>query len=350
MYKSKIIIDLDNTITIDSKEKGYPDKELNSKVLEAINEAKKEYDLIVFTARNMLSLNGDINEINKITKPIAEKWLKGKSVPYDKLILGKPYCGKAGAYVDDKNMAIDEFIFRFSSPFKNKTIDVIIPFYNEKENILKVYNDVKRLERIFNIKNFLFVDNGSSDGSNIIFDNLRDRDDKLKVLKVKQNIGYGHGIKTGLNESLADFSLINHSDCQFDTFSYFLNHLSVIENLPEPSSIFSYRLNRSFTEKINTSVLRLFLSIISFKFIKEFNGQPKLIDNGKIKGYIDQLPDNFSLDYSLLSVLKPKYFFPVIQKNRISGVSSWSGSIIKRLKIFLTYLIEASKKHENIPS
>ncbi|SVC28467.1 uncharacterized protein METZ01_LOCUS281321, partial [marine metagenome] len=40
----------------------------------------------------MRSLNGDLNKIESITRPMAEAWLKENNVDYEELILGKPWC------------------------------------------------------------------------------------------------------------------------------------------------------------------------------------------------------------------------------------------------------------------
>ncbi len=344
MKENKIIIDLDNTITVDSKNLGYKEKLLNKEVREAISNAKKDHEIIIFTARNMLTLKGDLKKINSITKPVAEEWLSKHNVYYDELIFGKPFCGKFGAYIDDKGVSIDEFIFKFNGPFRDSTIDIVIPFFNEEKNIINVYNDVKRLERIFKINNFIFVNNGSTDSSQSVFDDLENRDIKVKILKIKKNIGYGYGIKLGLYHSSSDYILINHSDSQFDTFSFFLTHINFLSNLSNADSIFSVRKNRPTKDFIITTILRLILSLLMLKRVDEFNGQPKLIKNNFSKENIDNLPNNFSLDFALYKFLNPKYFLPVIQKVRLSGTSSWSGSFYKSFKILIMYIFEALKR------
>ena len=87
----------------------------------------------------MRSLKGDLNAINKITKPIAEEWLKKNNIPYDKLQLGKPWAGPNGWYVDDKNLSLEEFIFKFSGPYSNYTFDIVVSCFNEEENIKDMY-------------------------------------------------------------------------------------------------------------------------------------------------------------------------------------------------------------------
>jgi capsule biosynthesis phosphatase len=57
----------------------------------------------------MYTHQGDLGKINAITAPTLVDWLAKHSVPYDGLILGKPWCGEGGFYVDDKAIRPSEF-------------------------------------------------------------------------------------------------------------------------------------------------------------------------------------------------------------------------------------------------
>jgi len=342
MEKNKLIIDLDNTITIDDKSQGYDSKPVNSLVKESIYESKKNFDITIFTARNMRSLNADLNRIHEITKPIAVKWLKENEIEYDDIIFGKPYCGLEGHYVDDKNISIEEFIFKFSGPFKNTTIDIVVPFYNEEGNIMEMYKDLKKLERLFDVRKYIFVNNGSKDDSEALFKELGNIENKLELVHIKENKGYGNGIKEALRKSTSDFILLNHSDRQFDAYSYFLTHLEDISKIKTPSSIFSLRKSRPLSDTFFSFFLRLFLSVLSFRKIKDFNGQPKLMERQLITD-IDQLPNDYTIDFMMYRIIKPNYFFPIIEKPRDQGVSSWNKNIFGKLKVFLTYLATCLK-------
>jgi len=342
MKKSSLIIDLDNTITVDDKSLDYDKKPLNIQVRESILESNKEFDITIFTARNMKSLEGDLNRIHEITKPIAIKWLEDNEVQYDDIIFGKPYCGEEGHYVDDKNISIEEFVFKFSGPFRNTPIDIVVPFYNEEENILEVYKDLKKLERLFHVQKYIFVNNGSVDESDQLFKKIMRVEKKIELVDVKENIGLGNGIKQAIKKSTAEFILLNHSDRQFDAYTYFLTHLEGIFKIKNPSSIFSLRKNRPISHSFFTSLLRLTLGILSLKKIKDFNGQPKLIER-KLITNVERLPNNYTIDFIIYKMVKPKYFFPIIEKPRDKGVSSWNKNIFGKLRVFSTYILASLK-------
>jgi capsule biosynthesis phosphatase len=335
--KDKIIIDLDNTITIDESSDDYTKKDVNREILKAINIAKKEsINVTIFSARNMNSFDGNIEKINSITKPIAIEWLNKKNVHFDEIIFGKPWAGKDGWYVDDRNLSLEEFIFRFSGPFFKKSFDIVIPFFNEEENILKTYRDTKLLERIIDIKNYLFIDNGSSDGSNKTLNKISKNDKKVKIINIKNNIGYGNGIKEGLLASTSEFVIINHADGQFNAYNFIMSNSDMIDE--HTNAIIPIRLNRSLINNICSFFLRLLLSIISFKKISDFNGQPKILRKSMIKK-ISSLPSDFCIDFAIYRIFEDNFQrLPIIEKKREYGTSSWNKNFFKWVKIFLRYL------------
>ena len=111
MKIKKIIVDVDNTLTIDSSSNSYKLKIPNKPLIEKLKVYKNNgYEIILFSARNMKTFNGDISKINKTTLPILTEWLEENNVEYDGIIMGKPWCGELGFYIDDKAIRPDEFI------------------------------------------------------------------------------------------------------------------------------------------------------------------------------------------------------------------------------------------------
>ncbi|MBF7049118.1 HAD hydrolase family protein [Campylobacter volucris] len=106
----QIIIDLDGTLTIDNKA-DYKNKPINEKVLQQLIKYKKMgFKIVLFTSRNMRTYKGDIKKIQTYTLPVVIDWLKKHDVPYDDIIIGKPWCGFDGFYVDDKAIRPSEFV------------------------------------------------------------------------------------------------------------------------------------------------------------------------------------------------------------------------------------------------
>ena len=102
----KLVIDLDTTISV-TKNGDYQNSLPVYPVIEKIREYKKlGYEIIIFSSRN----NGDIGKINVHTLPIILDFLKKYDIPHDEVIVGKPWCGFEGMYVDDKAIRPSELV------------------------------------------------------------------------------------------------------------------------------------------------------------------------------------------------------------------------------------------------
>lgn len=112
MKRNSIVIDLDHTICFpnDSASDTYTKYFLAKPNIEVISKLKSliDYDIIIHSARRMVTHNGNIDIIEKDVREITEKWLELHSVPYTKLVFGKPY--SSTYYVDDKAMTLDSFL------------------------------------------------------------------------------------------------------------------------------------------------------------------------------------------------------------------------------------------------
>lgn len=105
----RIVIDLDGTLTID-KPFEYKDKPPNKKIIEQCRYYQSiGFEIVISTSRNMRTYAGNIGKINANTLPTIIGWLEKNNVPYDEIIVGKPWCGFDGFYVDDKAIRPSEF-------------------------------------------------------------------------------------------------------------------------------------------------------------------------------------------------------------------------------------------------
>lgn len=108
--KSVLVIDLDNTITIDEPGVPYPDKKPNQPVIDKIKEFKKAgWEIIILSSRQMATRKNDESKVLANIGEITFKWLRDHDVPFDGLKFGKPYA-RNGYYVDDKGIRPDEFL------------------------------------------------------------------------------------------------------------------------------------------------------------------------------------------------------------------------------------------------
>ena len=109
MNVKRLIVDLDNTISYTIK-----GDYVNSKPIEqTINMLRKYHDegweIVINSSRNMRTYESNVGKINIYTLPNIISWLNKYNVPYDEIIVGKPWCGYDGFYIDDKAIRPSEF-------------------------------------------------------------------------------------------------------------------------------------------------------------------------------------------------------------------------------------------------
>ncbi|WP_370514776.1 HAD-IIIC family phosphatase [Endozoicomonas sp. OPT23] len=105
----KLIVDLDGTLTL-SDTSDYLNVAPNREVIDKLKDYKDNgFEIVISTARNMRTFEGNIGKINIHTLPVITNWLDKHDVPYDEIIVGKPWCGFEGFYIDDKAVRPSEF-------------------------------------------------------------------------------------------------------------------------------------------------------------------------------------------------------------------------------------------------
>ena len=67
------------------------------------------FKIVIHSARNMRTYDGNLGLINANTLSVVIRWLDENEVPYDEILMGKPWCGFDGFYVDDKAIRPNEF-------------------------------------------------------------------------------------------------------------------------------------------------------------------------------------------------------------------------------------------------
>lgn len=109
-FNNKIIIDLDGTLTKNDIDVSYELQKADEDVIRKLQfYSQQGLGIVIHTARNMRKFNGNIGEINVHTLPLIIAWLQEHNVPFDEIVVGKPWCGEDGFYVDDRAIRPDEF-------------------------------------------------------------------------------------------------------------------------------------------------------------------------------------------------------------------------------------------------
>lgn len=108
---NRLIVDLDGTLTIDDSSVSYADRRPRLDVISRLQHYRaRGFMICVMTARNMRTYEGNIGLINANTLPIIQAWLVEHHVPFDEIVVGKPWCGPDGFYIDDRCLRPNEFV------------------------------------------------------------------------------------------------------------------------------------------------------------------------------------------------------------------------------------------------
>ena len=112
MKEYKLVVDIDGTLCpIKKSDESYSELIPHKKMVDKLREYKENgVKIVLFTARNMNSYDGNIGLINAHTAKVLLAWLDKWEIPYDEIVYGKPWPGHHGFYIDDRTVRPDEFL------------------------------------------------------------------------------------------------------------------------------------------------------------------------------------------------------------------------------------------------
>ncbi len=96
-------------------------------------------------------------------------------------------------------------------------VSVVIPAYNEEENLPVLYERLKAvLDRLEGDYEILFVDDGSTDGSFEVLRDLARRDERVRVIRFRRNYGQTAAMYAGFEHATGDVIVTMDADLQND--------------------------------------------------------------------------------------------------------------------------------------
>jgi polyisoprenyl-phosphate glycosyltransferase len=95
-------------------------------------------------------------------------------------------------------------------------IAIVVPVHNEKDNLVRFREEVSLVMRELGEYDweFVFVDDGSTDGSFDILRTLRDLDERVTALRFPRNFGSHVAIAAGIDYAKGDAAIIMAADLQ----------------------------------------------------------------------------------------------------------------------------------------
>ncbi len=169
-----------------------------------------------------------------------------------------------------------------------RKISIVIPVYNEEENIEKLYEELKEvLENLKLDYEIIFVNDGSTDRTPQILDELAKRDPKVKVVHFRKNYGQTAAMYAGFQYAEGDVVITMDGDLQNDPHDI----PKLLEKIEEGYDIVSgWRKNRQ-----DPFLSRILPSKIANWIISKVTGV-HLHDYGcTLKAYRKEVAKNFRL-------------------------------------------------------
>lgn len=226
---------------------------------------------------------------------------------------------------------------------------VIIPTYNEKENIEKLTGQIFGLNADMDV---LVIDDNSPDGTGRIIDDLKSRNPKLNVIHREKKLGLGTAYITGFAWALArDYEYIFSMDADFSHNPDYLP--GFVDKLSEYNLIIGSRYVKG-GGVLNWPLHRKLISKIGNFYAKTILGYPVNDSTSGFMGFRRQVLEKMELDkiksegYGFLIEMKyraHKYGFktfeyPIVFADRTLGKSKISKNIIFEA-FFLVWKLKA---------
>jgi len=100
---------------------------------------------------------------------------------------------------------------------RSPEISVVIPLYNEAENIPELYRQLtKALESMGRPYEIIIADDGSTDGSFQALAEIHERDPRVKVIRFRRNYGQTAGFAAGFERARGEWIVTMDADLQND--------------------------------------------------------------------------------------------------------------------------------------
>jgi polyisoprenyl-phosphate glycosyltransferase len=164
-------------------------------------------------------------------------------------------------------------------------ISIILPIFNEEENILILYKELKSILAALQDKydyEFIFINDGSRDRSWPILKDLASKDPCIKAISFGRNFGHQIALTAGYDVARGNAIISMDADMQ-DPPSLLLDMIKEWEN--GAHIVYARRVDRkdSFLKRLTAKLYYKFLDLISDVKIPRNVGDFRLIDQKVLK-------------------------------------------------------------------
>ena len=211
---------------------------------------------------------------------------------------------------------------------------IIIPCFNEEDNIKRLVDRMENAGENLPVE-WIIVENGSEDNTRSLLRQYCSGKEKIKIVYVDQNRGYGFGLINGIRQAKGDYIGWIHADMQISLNEVvrFIRHAE--RNKMKNVFYKGRRKDRPFLDRVFTGGMSVFASILFHTFLYDINGLPILFDRELLEK-LKNMPYDFSIDAYVYYMAKKEHYrifrYPVSVKQRDRGKSSWNTGFLSRIR------------------
>ena len=185
---------------------------------------------------------------------------------------------------------------------KEFSVSVVIPIFNEEQNIDILYNRLTKVLEKYNQYEIIFTNDGSSDSSEKLLNKLCTKNPNIKLINLSRNFGHQQAIKAGLNYSNGDVTLIMDGDLQ--------DPPEIIPNLID-KWIDGYEIVYAVRKNRKENIIKRLCYFLFYRILNKISEVNIPIDSG----------DFSAIDKSVLNIIKS-----FDERNIfLRGIRSWVG-------------------------
>ena len=152
-------------------------------------------------------------------------------------------------------------------------LSIVIPILNEKKNVSKLYKEIIiAIQNIENIENYemIFVDDGSTDGTFEVLEQIYLGDDRVKVIRFRRNFGKAAALSAGFAAADGEIIFTMDGDLQ-DNPAEIDKFLDTLEQGYDLVSGWKYPRHDPLSKTIPSKVWNFLIGQLSGVRLHDFN-------------------------------------------------------------------------------
>lgn len=179
---------------------------------------------------------------------------------------------------------------------EDASLSLIIPIYNERDAIRSTIDEVVAFMDKIDIFEIIVVDDGSTDGSSEILDEVVSQQPQVRLKRHARNSGYGAALKTGVRAARGTYLAITDADSTYPNER--IRDLLRICMEDDADMVVGARTGANVTystlRKIPKYFMRRFCQWITQREIPDMNSGLRVFKTKSLQRFLNYLPNGFS--------------------------------------------------------